>query len=328
MNPTDPFRQLQQGVGEAMRQSRQALQLQQQAQTRAQQTELQNQQLKQQLESQSQQLADLRAALTRLEVSRSAGDPNIQRVENMPGRRIPFDLSVDIPLPANDVQVRSGTITISQEGPFVATCRWACVLSQYQFQVNQENQPPATFQGRSFGRWRPPHSAWDLNDGQVLSVLEFSSGQPAFPGDGSPIMISPQNTASFRSMQADFRVQFENQGSSFPRQNNPVPSAQWTYDINQPWKLGALDVFERGEVLQFRIQQLHPNNPAYGNVFGFLPAPNAAFPFADSQFDNVEGIVDVAIEAADDPVIRAPNAILVLGFSGYRIVQPAGAGYD
>lgn len=274
----------------------------------------------------AQNAQDLSGALQRVQVSSRSGDPSIQRVENIPGRRIPFDLLVDIPIGANVTSVQQGTITISQEGPFVAVARYAAYLSTYEFQVRDPENPgpAATFQGRSFGRYRLIHSAWDLNDGQPYSEVTQVVG---FPGTGAPHVASPSNQSPFRSMGQDFRILFENAGSSFPRSNLEVPSAFWTKAINSPFNLGALDVFERGEVLQFKVLPLHPNNPPFGNTFGFS-APNPAFPFVDSGYDAVEGVSDPSLAAAGDadPVNRVPNGILTIGFHGYRIVQPAGAG--
>jgi hypothetical protein len=149
----------------------------------------------------------------------------------------------------------------------------------------------------------------------------------AFPGTGAPHVLSPSNGSPFRTMQPDFTVQFLNAGSSFPRSNIMVPSAFWTNQVNSRFDLAALDVFERGEVLQFNVLPLHANNPSYGNIQSFSTV-NASFPFLGSGFDYLEGINDQASVAAaeTDPVTRLPNGILYIGFHGYRIVQPAGAG--
>lgn len=263
-------------------------------------------------------------AITRLNVSSSCGAPSVQRIENIPGRRIPFDLIVDIPIPASSTAVSQGTITISQEGPFVAVSRMATLVSAYSYQVLDDNNQPMTFNGRSFGRYRPIHSAWDLNDGQPhIDTYQVM----AAPGTGAPSFTSPSNTASFRSMEADFRVLLKNAGSGFPRSNLEVPSTWWTKSINEPWELGALDLFERGEVLTFDILPLHPNNPAYGNIAGSNPV-NPLWPFVATQFDAVEGINDAARAGYDgvDPVTRNPAAILTIGFHGYRIIQAPGVG--
>lgn len=284
--------------------------------------------LRQDLARMSQNANDLGQALQRIQVTRASGDPGIQRIWDVPGRRVPFDLVVDIRIPGNSTGIEQGTITISQEGPFVAVARYATFLSTYQFQVRDPESPDevSTFNGRSFGRYRPIHSAWDLNDGQPHTQVVLP-GAPAFPGTGAPHVVSPANASPFRSMEADFRINFDNAGSSFPRQNEQVPSSFWTRAINEPFELGALDVFERGEVLQFRVLPLHPNNPPFGNLSGY-GLPNTNYPFIDSGFDGIEGISDPNDPAAGqtDPVTRVASGVLTIGFHGYRIQQPAGAG--
>jgi len=256
----------------------------------------------------------------------SGGPPNIQYVENIPGRRIPFDLLVRIPIGSGINSVQQSTIQVSQEGPFVAVARMAIIVSQLQVQrTDPTSGAKATFFGRSYGRQRPIHSAWDLMDGMPRQEV-LQSGM-AFPGTGAPHILSPSNGSPFRSMESDFTVKFLNAGSSFPRGNIEVPSAFWTPQINAPFELGALDVFERGEQLTFEVQPLHVNNPPFGDIQGFASA-NDNFPFLASGWDYVEGINDQVSVAADatDPIVRLNDAMLWIGFHGYRIVQPAGSG--
>lgn len=264
----------------------------------------------------------LEQLLSKLQVESRYGDPGIQRVENIPGRRIPFDMLVDIAIPAGAVAPRKGTITINQEGPFVAVARSFSLTSAYQVvRTDPDTEVVTRFNGRSYGRFRTVHSAWDLNDGHPI-VTAYQ--QDAFPGAGAPHIVSPSNQSSFRSMCGDFRVNFIEAGSSFPRQNLDVPSTQWTKSINEPWELGALDVFERGEVLQFTLQALHQNNAAAGNVSAFA-AGNALYPFIEGQYDCVEGISDpVVADVTTDPIVRQPNAVATIGFHGFLIVQQPG----
>ncbi len=319
MNPV-LLQQLMDSCGLAIKQSREAVHAANQAGS-------QLSGVRQEMARLAQNATDLQSAMQRVQVQRSSGDPGIQRVENIPGRRVPFDLFVDIPIGDNITSVQQGTITISQEGPFIAVSRMAVFLSTYQFQVVPDVSQPnsrATFAGRSFGRQRPIHSVWDLNDGMPRTQVVMAV---AAPGTGAPQVISPANASPFRSMEADYRIRFENAGSSFPRGNIEIPSAFWVRGQNDPFELGALDVFERGEVLTFQVLPLHPNNPPYGNVFGF-GAPNPAYPFVQSGWDAVEGIIDSNNPDAGttDPVTRVASGILTIGFHGYRIVQPAGAG--
>lgn len=268
--------------------------------------------------------AQLAAIAQRLEIQKMGGDPAIQRIENIPGRRIPMDFLVDIPVPANSTAVVQGSIQVPQDGPFVAVARMMIAVSAFQFQYTVPATGAVTsFQGRSYGRYRPIHSAWDLNDGRPWAA---PIAPIAFPGTGAPFIASPANAASFRTMEGDFRVKFESAGSGFPRSNIEVPSAWWTKSINEPWELGCLDFFERAEVLTFKIGPMHPNNPAYGNISGF--GANPLFPFIDSQWDAIEGINDQSqdLPADVDPIVRVPNLIITIGFHGFMIKQQPGVG--
>jgi hypothetical protein len=134
-------------------------------------------------------------------------------------------------------------------------------------------------------------------------------------------------------MEFDGRIIVENAGSSYPRQNISVPSSFWTPQINAPQELGALDFFERGEVITFRVQPNHVNNPAAGNVDGNAIFGADGWPFLQGQYDRQEGICtpgaftfddDTLVRLEVDPIQRLPDGILTIGFSGYRILQPVG----
>lgn len=308
------IQQLQQSVGEAHRLNRQLGQ-------NFEEERGENARLRQQLERQKNDLNNLAETLQQL-TARGSGDPeHVKYIEQIPGRRIPFDLMVEIPIGANVTAAQQASTTISQDGPFVAVARYATFQSSHQFTVTDPNtQNVASFQGRSFGRFRPIHSAWDLNDGnpQYQPVV----GQ-AFPGTGAGIYASPSNHSSFRTMEFDGVIQFQNQGSGFFRQNIRLPSVFYTSQINAPFALGALDFFERGEVLEWNVTPLHANNPGLGNVQSY--GAGGFYPFINSQYDVHEGILDPVIAGQQtDPATRLPNGILIIGFHGYRIVQPPG----
>lgn len=267
----------------------------------------------------------LAAALSRVNVQAQMGDPNIQRIENIPGRRIPFDFIVDIPINFGVTAPQPGLIPIDQTGPFVAVARRATFMSTYQFQLAAtEEDPAALFNGRSYGRYRPIHSANDVNDGQPFSSVSMAQ---AFPGTGAPHIASPSNQSPFRSMEMDFRIFMREQGSSLPRQNIPIPSSMWVESLGDAFQLGSLDFFERNQVIQIEVAPNHVANPAYGNVSGFT-GPGGVWPFIDSQWDAVEGISDPAIVTGDDtdPITRLPSGVLTIGYTGFRIIQPPGPG--
>lgn len=308
------------------------------------------------LEQATRRLGEMGAALDVLRSSRVGIDdtPGVVRIENIPGRRVPFTFLVDIPIGSNTTSIQQGSLTISQEGPFVAVRRIATFQSAYEFQVNPvENiiSAPARYSGRSFGRFRPVHSAWDIFDAST----PLASGIPVIAGfadfgnplsDGSLPTVSSQS--GFRTMEFDGRIAVINAGSSYPRQNIAVPTSFWSSQINAPYDLGCLDFFERGEVITFQVAPTHVNNPPAGNADGanmlanqgpFGPygvAGGVGWPFLAGQYDSHEGIVTPGAITLDlkatpdplastllaDPVVRLPDGILTIGFEGYRIIQP------
>jgi len=310
--------QLQQQSNAANAQARQALQqlASQQGQTAM---------LQQQIQQQQTNMQVLSDALSRIQAgSAGSGAPDhIRFVDQIPGRRIPFDVIVQIPIGPNVTSGQEQTYPVSMDGPFVAVRRYAAFLSQaVATYTNPSTGQSSAVLGRSFGRWRPIHSMWDLNDA-VAGSFQPTAGGP-LPGTGRAIYASPSNQSGFRSMEFDGLIEFINSGASYPRQNQPIPSAFYTEQINSPFDLPALDFFEKSEVLKWRVTPTHPNNPSFGNVSGFANVNNV-FPFIDSQFDVQEGFKDQEAEIITvDPMNRLPSGTLFLGFSGYKIIEPPG----
>jgi hypothetical protein len=311
--------QLQQQAGFAAGQARQA-------QEAVRQLQGDNALVRQALERNTRDLQNVANALQGVEgKSNGYGNGNVadhvRYIESIPGRRIPFDLIVSIPIGSNTFSIQQGTRTISQDGPFVAVARIATFQSAFQFvRKDPLTTEQAAFQGRSFGRFRPIHSAWDLNDGQP-------GYQPiagiAAPGTGAPIYASPSNHSSFRSMEFDGVIEMLNQGAAFPRSNEEVPTTFYSESINSPFQLGALDFFERGETIQWKVRPTHVNNPPAGNLSAY--GAGGLFPFLGSQYDVHEGVADPINDAAvTDPVTRLPDGILIVGLHGFRIIQPPG----
>lgn len=305
------------------------------------------------LDQAARRLGEISAAVDVLKSTRFGIDdsPGMTRIENIPGRRVPFTFLVDIPVGANTTSIQQGSLTVSQEGPFVAVRRMATFQSAYEFQINAISgisTGPARYAGRSFGRFRPVHSAWDILDAQTQQNISFASqyalgsDSSACASDGFPAWTSA--ASSFRTMEFDGRIAVINAGSSYPRQNIPVPTTFWSSAINAPQDLGCLDFFERGEVITFQVSPTHVNNPPAGNAdgptmfgagqYGF--GSPVGWPFLAGQYDPHEGIVTpraicftggttedpVPVTAAEDPIVRLPDGILTLGFEGYRIIQP------
>jgi len=250
---------------------------------------------------------------------------------------------IDIPILNNSTSLVEGSVTISQEGPFVAVRRMATFQSFLQARITDPRTSAISdFTGRSYGRYRPIHSAYDLNDGlsSLLSPPNAGGvlGQPNLPG----LLSLPASGSGFRTMEFDGRIAVFNAGSSFPRQNLDIgiPSSMWTSQINSPQDLGCLDFFERGEVITVKITPSHVNNPPAGNVtgnnlyFGGVAGLNS-WPFLAGQYDPHEGIYtpDAFVASASpvthlgtDPLTRIQDGILTVAWEGYRIQQPVGPG--
>ncbi len=281
----------------------------------------------QQLIAAAREISAMQSAISRVSIQAQSGDPNIQRVENIPGRRIPFDFLCEIPFNAGNAAVQQAVITVDQTGPFVVVSRFASFLSTYRFQQTDPETGSSLplFNGRSYGRFRPVHSVNDLNDGQPFSMVTLAQ---AFPGTGAAHIASPSNQSPFRSMEMDFRIDVREQGSSLPRNNIPVPSSMWVKANGDAFELGALDFFERSQVIRIDVQPMHTPNPAFGNISSLAGTPGGDWPFVESGWDAVEGINDPALLVEDDtdPIVRDPSGVLIIGFHGYRIIQPPGPG--
>ena len=277
-------------------------------------------------------------------------------LEDIPGRRVPYVMVVDIPISSDTTSVRESSVTISQEGPFVAVKRMATFQSALEYQVLTPSNTTARFTGRSFGRYRPIHSVCDVNDSQHNAYTDAATwwlAAFAEPGliAGTQLPTGAlglaSNMSSFRTMEFDGRISVINAGSSYPRQNISVPSAFWAAECNTPVALGALDFFERGEVITIRVQPNHVNNAPAGNVDGDAVFPfrsgtpafgAGGYPFVEGQYDAHEGIAapgSLQLEtpagnplsatiAATDRVTRLPDGILTIAYEGYRIIQPPG----
>lgn len=256
-------------------------------------------------------------------------ETGIVRVEDIPGRRVPYDLLVQIPISGGSVQRVEASASISMEGPFVAVKRVAAFESRLTYQYNN-NGVITNFFGRSYGRLRPIHSAWDLLDAQSGARVTVATPPTTGTMVGLPELTT--TASGFRSMEFDGLVDVEVQGSNLNRQRISVPTSLWTTQINSPQELGCLDFFERGEVITWKVAPTHVNNPAFGNADGLdiFGAP-AAWPFIAGQFDKHEGIVtpaaftDIANAYATriptDTITRLPDGMLYIGLIGYRIQQ-------
>jgi hypothetical protein len=245
-------------------------------------------------------------------------------IEEIPGRRIPFDLTVQIGIPDNQQSPLTGNYTLSMDGPFVAVARYATFISSYSFQVTDSESNVSRFAGRSWGRQRPISSTLDLMDavgGWVDGTTETLVGD-CDQNTPVPALVSrPTSRSPFRTMQMDAYVSLKN--SVYPRQNQQVPSSLWAPGFNQMLQLPVLDYFEKGDALEFEIEPMHINNPNAGNIQALL----GSMPYLDGQYDGHEGIAYDAWECnagVADTIQRRPQGILVVGLLGFRILQPPG----
>jgi len=254
----------------------------------------------------------------RIDVGQVPWGDAVMYINQIPGRRVPYDLMVSIPLGATVTSQQQQSAVVSQDGPFVGVARYAAFQSNHTFVVTDEGVT-ATFNGRSYGRWRPIHSVMDYNDGLALQPVVGVAN----PGTGGPIYASPSNYSAFRTMEFDGTIEFYDEGSGYGRQNRAVPSCFYTDAQNSAFQLAALDFFERGDTLQWKVTPGHLNNPQGGNVSAFMAG--GIFPSIASQFDVQEGILDeFDEELSSDPVRRIPDGIFIVGMHGFKILQPPG----
>ena len=280
--------------------------------------------------AQAEEVAKLKGVIEGMKITGSAGvagRPDMLTIENIPGRRIPFDVTVQISVPANLSGTVTGTYTLSMDGPFVAVARYATFISTYTFQVS-DGQNITRYVGRSWGRQRPISSVTDIMDGMTgwneagiynLQAVEGCDEEEVSP---NPVVLArPTNRSPFRTMGFDGYVSLKN--SVYPRQNQQVPTSLWAPGFTQNQQLPVLDYFEKGEIIEFEIEPLHVNNPAAGNIQAFL----GSMPYLAGQYDGHEGI-GYTSWACDpgtaDVITRRPDGILVVGLLGFRILQPPG----
>ena len=245
-------------------------------------------------------------------------------IEDIPGTRVPYDLLVSIPIASGEAGPFTQTAVVSADGPFVAVERVLTFVSQLSFQVLSEGGDRPIFNGRSFGRYRPTHSAcdfFDANGGYTQPI-----GQ-ADPGDGLFSLVSSNQHSPFRTMEWDGTIEVVAAGSGLRRQNTPVPSSIWCPGIGGVSQLPALDYFAPTSSIEFTARSNHINNPNAGNIQSLV----GALPYLDSQYDGHEGIAygaAVPDAATADTVTRLPNGILIVGYRGFRIIQTQGNAYE
>ena len=179
--------------------------------------------------------------------------------------------------------------------------------------------------------------------GVNASSVDLTNLLPNFPGTGRPLVVSPLSNASSRSMSFNGVVAVELAGANYARQSIPIPTQFWGKGFGDAVPLAECDVFEPGDSVVFKVTPNHPLNPAFGNIqslvrrttnFAFDPVTGAAngnplptgpYPFISGQFDGHEGIndetFDTDVATTPDRVTRATDALITIGYQGYKIVQ-------
>lgn len=301
-------------------------------------------------------------------------------IDQIKGRFVPYDEFVEIPIADGNASAIESVLKVSMEGPFVASRRYAVFQSKVTYQVTFADNSTATFKGRTNGRFRGVTSSTDVADAirafdqisqyqpsyvgavydgtDIFAVAnpagvnpnstDTSNMLPNFPGTGRPLVVSPLSMSGGRSMTFDGTIAVTPQGAQFNRQNIPIPSSLWTDGFNGPVDLACYDVLEPGEEVIVRVNPLHVNNPAFGNISSLValnedytfsnatgaaandPLPAGAWPFLLGQFDGHEGINDETLygdaDVTVDRVSRVFDGSLFVGYMGFRIIAPPGGG--
>lgn len=251
------------------------------------------------------------------------GRPDMLAIDEIPGRRVPWDLTMQIAVPDQATGPLTATYPLSMDGPFVAVARYATFISSYTFQVSQESGSPR-YTGRTWGRQRPISSVLDLMDamGWADGLGIETDGDCA---EGGPPMTAvasrPVSRSPGRSMVFDGYVQIKN--STYPRQNQQVPTSLWAPGWDQMVQLPVLDYWEKGDSIEVELEPMHVNNPMAGNIQALL----GSMPFLGGQFDGQEGIMYPSWQCTpgqSDTIQRRPSGVFVLGFLGFKILQPPG----
>jgi hypothetical protein len=269
--------------------------------------------------------SDVAGMSMKTSIGAGAGRPDLLHIEDLPGRRVPFDVIIPVGIAANQSSPITQAYTLSMDGPFVAVARAATFLSSYTFQVTI-GQETAQYAGRSFGRFRPVSSVHDIMDNigggenipiQTLNTFECSTPTP--PPTATHHIVA--NKSPFRTMEFDGYIETRNQ--TYPRQSDKVPSSLWAPGWEGRMDLPVLDYYEKGDVIEFAVEPSHVNNPPAGNIQALLGSQ----PYLESQYDSTEGILYPEYQCTagiDDVVQRRPDGILYLHLIGFRILQPTG----
>lgn len=202
-------------------------------------------------------VADQRSGILQLQDWVKKASRRIKYIEDIPGKRVPYWLSMSIPIPSPVRTDAQGNVVnfaiggqefnqvqnVSMDGPFVCTCYMAAfrmlTFSLGPTEARPSDEPAGTpVITPMTGRFRP-----------VASTNDDFSG--AYIGPGSPIGITAVSTP--RPGEMDFLWQISDQGTDRSRQNQPLPSRYLFSEVDRPCYLPVSDFFERGSVIKVSV---------------------------------------------------------------------------
>lgn len=167
---------------------------------------------------------DLKNKLTKLEqeFALEKGTVQARYIEDIPGKRVPYlyGVNVEFATAATAPARTTGTITVSQDGPFVAVDIWCT--------------------------WRVTLTG-DANIGRFFPV---SSGDPH---SGVVLVVAGAANDTFRDDMVDFLIDFTDAGADRQLQNIPIPGHLFQdrpLRLNVPWFL------ERNSAVTVGVTQL------------------------------------------------------------------------
>lgn len=119
-------------------------------------------------------------------------------LNDIPGRFIPYDFFVDIPIADGVTAEQSNTLYVTMDGPFVAVKRFAIFRSDLQFRYTDLEGDTTAYVGRTQGRFRPVTSSTDILDA-VRAFEQLSQYQPSYVGavydSATPAIVPVANPA-------------------------------------------------------------------------------------------------------------------------------------
>lgn len=168
--------------------------------------------------------SDLKSKLTELEqkFALEKGTVQARYIEDIPGKRVPYlyGVNIEFATAATAPARTTGTITISQDGPFVAVDIWVT--------------------------WRVTLTG-DANIGRYFPV---SSGDPH---SGVVLVVAGAGNDTFRDDMVDFLIDFTDAGADRQLQNIPIPGH---FFQDRPLRLNVPWFLERNSAVTVGVSQL------------------------------------------------------------------------